>query len=99
MYSQNILAVAATQIELQLRSMPRSFTSERFLQSFAANYPRQYEAIIRLYLPRAADRPHALQTAHAMLMHTVNDRFHRLAAKTATIPNPKGGQMSRWQRT
>ena len=98
MYSHNILAVAATQIELHLRSMPRSFTSEEFLKSFAAVYPRQYAAIVKLYLPRAVDRPHAVQTAHAILMHTVNDRFHRLAAKTATIPNPKGGQMSRWRR-
>jgi hypothetical protein len=96
MYSNRILEVASTEIEEQLQSMPRRFRSDDFYSAFKSNYPRQYETIIRMYVARGHDRPHAIQIAHSQLMHTVNNQFDHLVRKISDCPNPKGGRMSLW---
>jgi hypothetical protein len=97
MYSRKILGIASNQIESSLRSMPHKFTSHEFIEAFSAAHSHEYETMIRGYMNKKTDRAHAMQSAHAMLMHTVNDRFSHLASKIKTIPNPKGGEMSSWR--
>ena len=98
MYSAQIIALAEQEIGDVLSQMSSQFTSHDFLNAFSAQHQRKYDAIVRCYMNRRTDYRHAKQRAHAMLMHTVNDRFRRLAHKVETIPNPNGGEMSLWRR-
>jgi hypothetical protein len=97
MYNKQFLALAANQIEAQIRLMPRNYTSRDFYTAFERNHPKPYRAMICSYAGRH-DLPHATQIAHTQLMHTVNHCFHHLTRKVRTIPNPKGGDMSEWVR-
>ena len=99
MYNRRFLDLADAEIAAQIRSMPPSFTSERFCQGFAERFPEKWERFVSLYTARSHDRPHAIQIVHAQLMHTVQSRFAHLTRKTRTVPNRKGGDMSEWVRT
>jgi hypothetical protein len=98
MYNRRMLNLAANEIETQIRAMQPNFTSLDYYRGFEQNYSAHYEDFVRHYLGRGKDRPHAIQIVHSQLMHTVNDRFHQLTRKVQTIPNPKGGDMSAWER-
>lgn len=98
MYNQQMLDLAAAEIETQIRAMPRNYTSLDFCTEFKKNYPQRYDEFVRLFTAKGHDEPHAIQLAHSQLMHTVNDRFQHLTRKVQTIPNPKGGDMSAWER-
>jgi|SRR2546423_13641294 hypothetical protein len=96
-FNRKFLAMASIQIDQQIRSMPQTFTSFDFYKAFEQNHSRQYEAFIRMYMPRHL-RPYAVKIVHSQLMHTINNCFRHLVRKTHTIRNPKGGDMSEWQR-
>jgi hypothetical protein len=100
MYNRQFMEVGRDEIAAQIREMPATFTSLDFYTRFQSNYPQVYEDFVRIYTSRdtGLDRPHAIQIVHTQLMHTVNDRFHNLARKVRTVPNPKGGEMSEWTR-
>ena len=98
MYNQRMLNVAAQEIEAQIHAMFRNYTSLEFCAGFERNHLAHYEDFVGFYMARGKDRPHAIQIVHSQLMHTVNDRFHQLTRKVQTIPNPKGGNMSAWER-
>ncbi len=98
MYNRQFMKIAQNQIETQILAMPVDYTSFDFYTSFEQNHPREYEQFLRLYTVRGHDRDHAVQIVNSQLMHTVHDRFPHLTQKVETIPNPKGGDMSRWVR-
>jgi len=98
MYNGQFLELGGEKIEQQILAMPESFNSMDFYSQFEQNYPKLYDQFILMYMSKGHDRPHAVQIVHTQLMHTVNDRYHHLARKVRTIPNPKGGQMSEWSR-
>jgi hypothetical protein len=98
MYNEQFLAIASSEIEAQIRSMPNRFDSREFYDQFPANYRAKYEELVRLYTARGHDEPHASQIVNSQLMQTVNDRFHHLARKVKTVANPKGGDMREWAK-
>jgi len=98
MYNRRMLNLAADEIETQIRAMARNYTSLDYCAGFERTYSAHYEDFVRYYMRRGKDRAHAIQIVHSQLMHTVNDRFHQLTRKVQTIPNPKGGDMSAWER-
>jgi len=98
MHNQQFLDEGRTQIETQIRAMPRQFLADAFCADFERNYPALYEQFVGMYTSRGHDRPHAIQSVHAQLMSTVNTCFGHLTHKVATVQNPKGGDMSAWER-
>jgi hypothetical protein len=98
MHNRRFLELAAEEMRTQILAMPKRFTSLDYYTAFAKSYPKQYEGFVRIYTDRGRDRPHAIQTVHSQLMHTINSCFHHLARKVRTIQNPKGGDMSDWVR-
>jgi hypothetical protein len=54
-----VFRIAEAEIHDQILRLPRHFTSADFLTALAANAPREYEAIVRIYTTRGYDRPHA----------------------------------------
>jgi hypothetical protein len=97
-YNKKIFALARTEIEGLLLTMPMRFGSDTFLTDFASHHPRKYATIVQWYVTRGRRRANAIQIAHQQIMHTVKGRFGHLVKKIADIPNPKGGGMSQWQR-
>jgi hypothetical protein len=98
MYNRRMLTLAGGEIEMQIQAMPRYYTSHDFCTAFEEKYSVHYQDFVRYYTAKGKDRAHAIQIVHSQLMHTVNNRFRHLTRKLRTIPNPKGGDMSAWER-
>jgi hypothetical protein len=97
-YSKRVLDELGTEMERQIRAMPREYTSTDFYTALERNHAQKYENLVRSYMSHVVDRPHAIQKMHTQLMQTVNTCFSQLTRKMATISNPRGGNMSRWVR-
>jgi hypothetical protein len=98
MYSKRVLDYMRDEIEQQIQAMPNTFSSADFYVALQNNYPVKYEDLVSSYIDPVTDHRHAIQKMHAQLMHTVNACFSQLTRKVATVANPKGGDMSQWER-
>jgi hypothetical protein len=98
MYNRMFLDRAHDQIASQIAAMPSRYFSNAFYATFEANHGTLYDEFVGYYMGKGHDRPHAIQIVNQQLMHTVNACFSHLTRKIRTVPNPKGGDMSEWER-
>jgi len=98
MYNRQFMEDAAEEMRDTILAMRPNYVSTDYYTAFERGNPHVYDGWIRIYTRRGHLRPHAIQIVNSQLMHTVNHCFSELTRKTSTVPNPKGGDMSRWIR-
>jgi hypothetical protein len=98
-YNKAFFQLAEVEMHTQLLALPTDFNSVQFCNEFSRNHNQEYLWLVKRFMTRGYDRPHAVQIANREITHTLKNKFPDLVEKIGEAPNHyHGGTMSLWRR-
>ena len=86
-YNKAFFQLAEAEMQTQLLALPTDFNSVQFCNEFSRNHNQEYEWLVKRFMTRGYDRPHAVQIANREITHTLKNKFPDLVEKIGEAPN------------